>query len=148
MIDIYIKERKESPSIFNLEDTRCNPFSKQIQDIVLRNKFKRVWDELTEEGNPKDVLEYLGKNSQWREKDIMILRNTTAEDFYHMFKDIRDKNLSLIITSVQEIGQYDFQNSDNKNIQENVKNALIKIGNESKINQQRVKRYGIELNSI
>jgi len=145
MIDIYIEKRKKHPKIFNLGDIHSNPFSGDIQDKEVRSKFKEAWSESVEVEDPKDVLERLGKSNGWNDKDVVTLRNTTSEQFYNIFKNIKNESLHLVIEAAQRLGNYDSQKPEGGEILQNVTEALTKIGGECEINKRRVKRFGIDI---
>ncbi len=145
IIDIYIEKRKNTPVIFNLDDTFANPFSSDIQDSEVRKKFKATWENSFEEENPEDVIARLAKSNGWSESDIVCLEKILSNVFYTLLKNINGKDLSMSIEALQRIGGYTLQKNTDSSISKNLMIALRKIGNESEINKRRIKRYGVEL---
>lgn len=145
IIDAYINKRKETPQIFNLNDVMSNPFSGDIKDQEIRDKFEKEYKKQIVFETPEVVLARVSKNDSWGEKDILVLSNTTVDKLYSIFKSTTGRDLYKYIKTCLRLGNYDTKGDLDSPILINTKEALKKIANESEINKRRVKMYGIEV---
>ena len=145
VIDGYIEKRKNNPKIFDLESFISNPFSSEINDPEIREKFKETYIKATTVDTVETVLARVAYQNGWNDEDVVVLRNTSSDKFYEIFKSIHDDSLYRYIDTCLRLGQYDSKGENMSEILQNTTAALKKIGAESEINKRRVKKYGIEI---
>ena len=144
-IDGYIEKRKNNPKIFDLESFISNPFSSEIDDLEIREKFKEAYTRVTAVETVETVLSRIAYQNGWNDEDVVVLRNTSSDKFYEIFKSIHDDSLNRYIDTCLKLGRYDSKEGNVSEILQNTTAALRKIGAESEINKRRVKKYGIEI---
>src|SRR5690606_15609473 len=93
----------------------------------------------------KEVLMRLAGSNGWNNKDEIILADTTADEYYELFKSEAGEHLSDIVNTCLKFGQFSNASERQQQIAENAKKALIRIGKESPINALRVRKFGIEV---
>jgi len=122
-----------------------NPFSSEINDPEIRKKFKKIYTDVTTTDTVETVLTHLAHQNGWNDEDIVVLRNTSTDKFYEIFKSTHDNSLNRYIDTCLKLGRYDSKEENVSEILKNTTAALRKIGAESEINKRRVKKYGIEI---
>jgi hypothetical protein len=142
LIDFYITLRGEEKQLFNVEE---NNFFGDIRDEEIIKKFKEKYSNTVSTESVEQVLERIASKDGWNQKDEVILANTTADEYYRLFKSKTGPQLSSYIHKCLQFGQ--FANSDEQQMQiaNRAKEALLKIANESEINRLRVKKYGVQV---
>lgn len=111
----------------------------------MATKFSEAFNELRVVKTVEDVLENIARKNGWGKSDEEILAAATAEDFYRIFKNTSGEQLSSYVDSCLQFGRFTNSTEQQKQIAENTRSALIRIGSENKLNEIRVKRYGISL---
>jgi hypothetical protein len=141
-IDEYITARNQESEIFNLSN---NHFFGDKIDPEIIDKFNNQFFQNEKKETAKEVLLRISGQNGWNQKDIEILANTCADDYYNIFTSEVGDHLHRIVKKCLEFGQ--FSNADDKqnSIARNARDALIRIGKESNVNKRRVKRYGVNL---
>ncbi len=142
MIDFYINERKESKNFYNTQSLLLSELSDPNLIKAFNNKFLSFKDNR----DPKSLLIDIAKNGGWNEDDLKRLSEVTVENYYSIIKNSEGRELRTIISQALQFGKYANASDEMKKITTTFENALIKIGQESDLNRQRVKRYGIDLN--
>lgn len=144
-IDKYIEARKETPNLFNLNDFVSNPFSRDVTDTEVREKFANKFKEIVVDESAKSILARTSKQDGWSKKDIVILASTSADDFYKIFKETKGVDLSLYIDICLRMGRYASKGGAPSPLLTNSVSALKRIASESDINKLRVKKFGVEI---
>ena len=142
LIDIYIQERKKENEIFDLSGYHA---ISEIKDKKIIQKFGVIHESLKETKTIKDVLEKIVGKDSWGESDEDVLSNTSAEDYYKLFKGEKGSHLSSYIDTCLRFGRFGNASEKQKKIAENATIALRRIGEESDLNAMRVKKFGIKL---
>jgi hypothetical protein len=91
------------------------------------------------------VLENISGKNGWGQSDEEILVSASIDDFYKIFKEKKGIDLSAYIETCLQFGKFSNATVQQKAISENAIGALKKIGNENKLNELRVNKYGIKL---
>jgi hypothetical protein len=146
-IDKYIEARKNTPNLFNLNDFMNNPFSNDVTDIEVKEKFEIKFKEIVIDEAPESVLARVSKQNGWNDKDITILENTSSDAFYEIFKETKGIDMSLYVESCLKLGNYASKDGEPSTLLTNSVEALKRIAAESEINKRRVKKFGIDIDA-
>jgi hypothetical protein len=144
-IDKYIESRKDTPNLFNLNDFMSNPFSSNVTDSEIKEKFEGKFKEYVIDESANSVLARVSKQNGWNDKDITILGDTSIDGFYEIFKETKGIDLSLYVESCLKLGNYASKDGELSSLLTNSVSALKKIAAESEINKRRVKKFGIDI---
>jgi hypothetical protein len=142
IVEIYIQENQDKINIFDLGS---NPFRDKITDAYLMHRFNEVFLKITKVSTIEDVLKSLSTKNGWGPSDIQILASATEDDFYRIFKEKHDEHLSAYIETSLQFGKFLNASDLDKQISARAIGALKRIGRESKLNELRVRKYGIIL---
>ena len=142
LIDLYIKVRADEPELFNLSEYS---FSGDISDQKVREAFDKAYEGVAVSESVKDVLVRLAGSNGWNNKDEIVLADATADDYYELFKAESGDHLSGIVNTCLKFGQFSNASERQKQIADNAKDALARIGKESAINALRVRRFGVDI---
>ena len=143
LIDLYIGHHGENPDYMNLKNY---PFSGDITDETLRLKFEAKNSSLTRRQSPIEVLHRISRNNSWNPEDEDILAAVNAEEFYELFKSESGSDLSDIVNMCLKFGRFQNSNEKQQAISNNSTEALKRIARESKVNELRVRKFGVFLN--
>lgn len=143
IIDLYIDARKEEIELFKPDEYS---YFGDIKDQSILDKFTAFYQSSVIPDTAEQVLERISKHRTLNGKDELILSNAGVKQYYELLKSEkgRYKHRFFISTYIK------FVNSSNASIQQKeiakrVTEALKKIARESKINEVRVKEYGIQV---
>lgn len=142
MIDTYIELNKDRPKLFDLDDYS---FSGDIDDPEVISKFNQVSNDLKEIKSLEDVLKNMIGKDGWGMADEEVLSATTPDEYYEFFKKQKTKGLPKYISICLRFGQFQNASEKQRKIANSVKEALTRIGRESKLNEIRVRRFGINV---
>lgn len=135
IIDLYIEKRKNEVELFNLEE---NNFFGEIKDTELIDKFNLSYRHSVSIETAKEVLDRIAGKNGWDQSDQTVLANTSIEEYYDLFKSESGRHLSACITTCLKFGH-------NSEINKRATEALKKIAGENKINELRIKKFGVNL---
>ncbi|PHM23273.1 hypothetical protein [Xenorhabdus budapestensis] len=138
LIDFYIENRKDEIELFNL--SKINRFG-DIKDSELISKFNNIYSKSVITENAKQVLDRIAGTNGWNQNDVVILANTSVEDYYKLFKSEKGKHLDLCIDKCLKFGESLDASEQQIEITNRSTEALKKIAAESQINKRRVKRF-------
>jgi len=142
LIDLYIEKRKGESKFFNINEDLMPGDRSADEEIV--EKFSSAYAESALVENASQILKRLSTTNSWNESDVAVLENTSVDDYYKLFKSEVGDHLASYVNRCLEFGRYG--NANNKRyieIANRARDALIKIGAESKLNEARVKKFGI-----
>ncbi|PCI65702.1 MAG: hypothetical protein COB26_12285 [Piscirickettsiaceae bacterium] len=142
IIDVYIEQRNDEIELFNLKE---NNFFGDIQDTEIIEKFDKIYNTSVTIESPKEVLEKIAGKNGWNQNDEVVLANTTADEYYDLFKKETGKHLSSFVSTCLKFGQFGNASEQQKEIANRATEALKRIGFESEINKRRVKKFGIDV---
>jgi hypothetical protein len=142
MIDVFINSRKTEPSLFKKGDY---DFFGDAFDSEIINRFSEQFIQDSAVETAESVLSRIAITNGWDPEDVTILAATTPEEYYSLFKRVRGDTLSSYINKCLSFAKHSNANLDDKKINENVVNALTRIGGENKMNKSRVRKYGVRL---
>lgn len=142
IIDLYIENRKDELELFDINE--INLFG-DIRDQELIDKFNHVYNKSVPQKTAKQVLASLAGTTGWSSDDEIVLSNTSADEYFHIFKSEEGKQLSSFVTTCLKFGQLSNPNDQRLQIANNATEALKKIALESEINKRRVKTFGVAI---
>jgi len=143
LIDFYIDLRHDEIDLFDLNNISF--FGDTLVDEIVI-KFKKAFSKLAITEDAKQVLERISGKNGWNQKDEVILANTTADQYYAIFKSEAGPNLDSYVRTCLRFDELSNSNDQYKEIAGRAKEALIRIASESEINRRRIKKYGIKIN--
>lgn len=142
IIDFYINERKDEKELFNMKE---NNFFGDIRDQEIIDKFNSTYIESVVNESAPDILKRISGKNGWNQDDVVILANTTVDEYYDLFKREKGPHLSSYIHTCLKFGQFGNASDQMKQISDRTTEALKKIANENELNRRRVRKFGVEL---
>lgn len=137
MIDYYIKERGNTPNVFDLENQFS--FANNIDDALLRERFKQVFETARQLPTLLDTVMSIAEHNSWSKEQIQVIENATENDYYQLFLESQGDKLGTVVFACLWFGTV----SGYQHLAEKPKKALSKIGSQSELNALRVRRFGI-----
>ena len=138
-IDYYVEQRKAETGLFDLD----SPFSEDITDERIIDRFNEILFSATVEHDIDDVVSRLANKDGWSQEDEQALVAATVDDYYKLFKFIDGDYLSKYVHSCLQFGRFANPSEQQKKIHDKATSALKRIAGESKINKLRLARFGI-----
>lgn len=136
LIDYYIEKRAEQDELFDLSK---NPFSGDVKDHAVRERFKEYFEKRHVPLPLPDAVKYIAANNGWSQEHIAALTAATEGDFYQLFKQDHGESLNAIVKSCLQFEGFDLYGKIGKT----ARAALERIGKENPLNAIRVRRYGV-----
>lgn len=143
LIDGYIETNKDRTKMFDLDDYA---FSGDIDDPEVISKFNQTFNDSKEIKSLNDVLTGLVGKDGWGMADEEILSTTSPDEYYEYFKNQNTSDLPKYIKICLRFGQFGNATEKQKTIASNTVEALKRIGRENKLNEIRVRRFGVKPN--
>ena len=136
LIDLYINENSNDPSIFDLDE---HPFGGSIDDSSIREKFEKKLRELIPNPSVEDSLRFMVKNNSYNAEHMTALKAASEDDFHIVFMAPPvDLELSKIIKwCMRWVG------TENEEVTIKAAGALKRIKGINKLNEIRLARFGI-----
>jgi hypothetical protein len=132
LIELYIAENAAAAKTLDLD---IYPFRGEISDKRILSRFLEVTLQNTQLPNLSDVVRKISEINGWNPKDEDVLKNATAEDYYEFFKGTESKHLALYVKSCLRFDGC---------IGAKTNQALERIASESKLNEIRMRKFGIK----
>jgi hypothetical protein len=88
----------------------------------------------------------VGRNG-WSEEEVIVLANATPKEFYDVFKSEQGEHLTHYVDTVIKFGRFFNASEQQRKIADNATQALRTIAKESPINERRVRKFGIQIDS-
>jgi hypothetical protein len=142
LIDFYIESREAEKDLFDLEQ---NNFFGDVTDPEVKTRFNDQFLKLAKTETLEQVLNKLSRRTGWSKEDEAVLSSATVDDYYNLFKSLEDRSLPSYIRTSLGFGEFANATSTQLAIANNAREALVRIGEESLINQIRVSSYGINI---
>lgn len=139
VVDVYMEKQKhQKRGFFDLsEDRRGLP---EVAPYI-REAFDKKLKSMPIEWDPVKILVDMETRGGWNPTDIDRLSSLSEEDFYQIFKNLRDDDLRSVIRSALRFETIQGCRDEEIQVSKTAKNALIKISKESKLNSIRLKPY-------
>ncbi len=135
MLQHYIGARGAEPQLFNL---RHYPFSVSDPDVI--QAFNDKYATFKREASPREILLRISDTNSWSSEDINTLARLSADEYYKLFKAAKADLLKIINACLMFDSMAD-ATADYREVVSRAKQALTRIGGESRINARRVKTY-------
>ena len=142
ILNVYIHERKGEVDLF---DVREVDIFGGVVDEDLANRFDEIHKRSVTIENAKQVLERIASINGWNPNDLVVLANTSVDEYYSLFKTETGRHLSSYITKCLKFGQFVNANEQQMEIAKRAEEALKRIASESEINKKRVKKFGVSI---
>lgn len=142
LIELYVEIRADEPELFNLSEYS---FAGDISDEKVREAFDQAYEGTAVSEPVKDILTRLAGSNGWNNKDEIVLADTSADEYYELFKSEAGDHLSDMVNACLKFGQFSNASERQKQIAANATDALVRIGKESAINALRVRKFGVEV---
>lgn len=142
IIDHYIKERKENIDLFSLKEKNLYG---DVTDSEILTKFRQVYVDSVTVETASEVLARIADKNGWNPDDEVVLANTTADEYYELFKNEKGERLSLYVNRCIRFGQSAGATEQRSQIASRATEALLRIAGESEVNRSRVRMFGVEL---
>jgi hypothetical protein len=136
LIDYYIVSRADEDKLFDLAN---QPFSAEIRDPAVRERFDKHFAEKHAPLPLLDAVNHIAANNSWSREHIEALKSATEDDFYQVFKQEHGELLNVIVKACLQFEGWD----EHKKIGQAARAALVRIGKENPLNAIRVRRYGV-----
>ena len=140
LIDFFIDAHAEYPEMFDLSR---RPLLMSNPDQKLASKFDMKKASFKGFRTIESVLAHIAEQHRWEEEDEALLASATLDDFYRTFKAASGKSLHSYVEASLMLERGGDPTDRQKEITANAKEALLKIGSESLLNNVRVTRYGV-----
>ncbi len=137
LIDYFVKYRSGEYEVFSLKHEY---FAGEITDPVLLDRFKEQCAVSRPTLTLLNAVSFIAKNHGWDTEHIEVINNATAQDFYDLFKLEHGDDLYRFVKVCLQ-----FEGNEYLTVSKSVREALIRIGQESILNARRVRGYGIQL---
>lgn len=139
LIEFYVQSRSDEEDLFNLSEM---PFGASIEDEAVRERFNSNYVRVRKLPTFQDAIEKVIAR-EWSSKDIEALGIASAVDYYNYFKANHSRSLQRLVKSCLEMERVGNTESY-KAISARTREALERISKESRVNEMRVSRFGIE----
>lgn len=140
IIDEFISNRRKDVELFNLDNSN---YIIKLEDTELVEKFRTVYIQDKPKKTIKEVLERISGQNGWDDEDIEVLSGSTEDEFYIYFKGLNGPNLTSHISTCLRFGGFSNSSEEMKLIASKAKSALKKIASESKLNEIRMRKFGM-----
>lgn len=142
----FFENNKDNEDL--IEDIRRHSIWPEIKSktfLEALNKFaKDAYLAINAEKSLIDVLLKMKKGS-WSLENEQYLSNIEPDEYYDLFKNTKGKDLKHIGYILMQFMNIVNAKETQKRIEENVKEALLKIGKESPLNRHRIAKYGLSI---
>ncbi|AZP33492.1 P-loop NTPase fold protein [Cronobacter sakazakii] len=140
LIDSYIEARKADVELFNPVNFN---FVRNINDAEILEKFKVVYSDQKPKKTIEDVLIRISGKNGWGNEDEDVLSEATEDDYYNYFKNINGPHLTAHVSTCLKFGGFSNGSEKMESIASKARNALIRIASESKLNEIRMRKFGL-----
>lgn len=140
IIDEFISNRKGDIELFN-PDTLY--FNRKLEDQEIIERFRAIYSLEKPRQTIKEVFERISGQNSWNNEDIEILSSSTEDEYYVYFKELNGPNLTSHISTCLKFGGFSNGGDKMELIASKAKSALHKIASESKLNEVRIRKFGM-----
>jgi hypothetical protein len=137
----YIEAHDNDRKSFDLDNS---VFRGQVNDPDIVRKFRDKYVALRDERDPTAILLSIADTHGWNDAEIATLSNVTVDEYNTLFKQQKGIQLRKIIDACLRFRSIGNASEQMREISKRAIEALQCIGNESRVNALRVKKYGIE----
>lgn len=141
LIQAYMATRTGSRTSFNL----AIPFRDRIKDPDVLRAFAEKYSQLTDERTPHDILINIARTQSWNEPDLAALAQLSVEEYYNLFRATEGQDLRDILHGCFFFVNIAGASNDMREISKRSREALTRLGKETRLNAIRVERLGIKV---
>ena len=136
MIDFYIAKRSNEHNLFDLDSF---PFSSDIDDTTLIERFNQVFTTARQLPTLLDAVMWIAENHGWSQEHIQALEQATEEDYYQLFLSNQGGNLNKFVSACLQFETI----AGKQHLADKPREALKRIGHQSTLNAIRVRKFGV-----
>jgi predicted CopG family antitoxin len=140
VIDEFISKRRGDVELFNPDNF---DFNRKLEDEEIIDRFREIYSQEKPRTTIKEVLERISGQNGWNNEDIETLSNSTEDEFYTYFKELNGPNLTSHVSTCLKFGGFSNGSEKMESIALKAKAALGKIASESKLNEMRMRKFGM-----
>ncbi|PYA62836.1 hypothetical protein DMW53_02710 [Serratia marcescens] len=140
VIDEFISKRRGDVELFNPDSF---DFHRKLEDREIINRFRVIYSHGKPKRTIKEVLERISGQNGWNNEDVEILSDSTEDEFYNYFKGLNGHNLTSHVSTCLKFGGFSNGSEKMELIATKTKSALHKIAAESKLNEMRMRKFGM-----
>ncbi len=138
LIEQYVENRAEGREFFDLDDY---PFGSDVTDPDVRKAFSEKSAKVEEQKDVPSML--LALKEGWSDEILYELSVTPVHTYLRTFKETTGEKLRKILAGALQFDRIVNASPEMKEISKRAREALKIIGAETRINAQRVSRFGI-----
>ncbi len=142
IIRLYIEKRDSETELFNLE---TSSFAGGVRDWEVLLKFKEKYESLKVRLSPQELCDFLLTHTSSCEQEEIQLSQLKITDYVQLFKSQQGAKLSQYIDLCLKFNRLGGMFEHRRIISDKATAALKIIGQESKLNASRVRRFGIRI---
>lgn len=136
-INFFMESRgNEDRGFYDLDS---HPFQ-QLTDVDLKKAFGDKLMTFKREVDPIEILERIGREQGWSNRDIATLSSLSSENYKTLFKTTRGAQMRAIVKAATLFEHLANRDNEYDAIRDNARRALEEIAAESKLNMRRVRR--------
>ena len=140
IIQLYMEQHDKNRDVFNLAKYAFGP---EVTDPAVREKFNEKYRSFEDDRPPVEVLLGIVGGNGWSSEDITFLSKLSADDFYTIFTSNHGPNLTRIVRAATDYKRIVNADENMKKIVTEAKEVLMRIGRQSSLNRQRVRKFGV-----
>nr|DAL48979.1 MAG TPA_asm: KAP family P-loop domain [Caudoviricetes sp.] len=140
VIDEFISKRRAEVELFNPDNFH---FNRRLEDEEIIDRFSAIYSQERPRRTIKEVLERISGQNGWNDEDVDILSDSTEDEYYRYFKELDGPNLTSHISTCLKFGGFSNGSDKMELIASKAKSALEKIASESKLNEMRMRKFGL-----
>ncbi len=137
----YIDFHSADRSAFDLSHY---PFGSEIKDPDLIEAFETKLSTFVDERSAITILQSMGERHGWIEDDLVFLANVEPQEYYAIFREHKGTELRKLINACLQFDRILGASPTMKQVSERAKEALARIGRETRLNAVRVQKYGLK----
>ncbi|MFH1819949.1 MAG: P-loop NTPase fold protein [Pseudomonadota bacterium] len=138
LIDHYIESRSDEDKLFDLAN---HPFSGDIRDPAIRERFNKRFTEIHAALPLTDAVKHIAAKNGWSREHIEALKAANEDDFYQLFKQDHGESLGAVVKACLQFEGWE----EHRKIGQMARAAIVRIGKETPLNAIRVRRYGVAI---
>ncbi len=140
VIDEFISKRRGNVELFDPENF---DFHRKLEDEEIIERFRAIYFQDKPRTTIKEVLERISGQNGWNDEDIETLSDSTEDEFYTYFKELNGPNLTSHVSTCLKFGGFGNGSEKMESIALKARAALRKIASESKLNEMRMRKFGM-----
>ncbi len=144
-VDIIKKYIESHPNFEEYKDLDHVFWASDVKDPDVVEAFKTKKASIVDKRDPSTVLEQIAQNSGWNVEDTELVAKLTVDDFYSLFKNAKGRKKHSVIRGALIFKGVQGGGEKMQQIATRAREALERIGRESRINARRVSAHGISI---